>query len=40
MDLWHLNNMKVILTLWTMNYADCVPFSCIDSLNIVHNQAN
>ena len=26
MHLWHLNNMKVILTLWTLNYVDCVPF--------------
>ena len=26
MDLWHLNNMKVILTLWTLNCVDCVPF--------------
>ena len=35
MDLWHLNKMKVILTLWTMNYAFfCVPFSCIDSFQV------
>ena len=26
-------NMKVILTLWTLNYIDCVPFSFSDSLN-------
>ena len=31
-DLWHLNNMKDILTLWTLNYVDYVPFSCIISL--------
>ena len=37
MDLW---NFKVILTLWTLNYVDCVPFSCIDSFHIVHNWAN
>ena len=37
MDLWHLNNMKVILTLWTLNYVDCVPFSWIDSFHIAQN---
>ena len=26
MDLWHLNNMKVILTHWTLIYGDCVSF--------------
>ena len=26
MDQWHLNNKKVILALWTMNYGDCVSF--------------
>ena len=32
MDLGHLNNMKVILTLQTLNFAElCVPFSCINS---------
>ena len=40
MDLWYLNNMKVISILWTLNYVDCVPFSCIDSFHIVHNWAN
>ena len=40
MDLWHLNNMKVILTLCTLNYVVCGPFSCIDSFHIVHNPAN
>ena len=41
MDLWHSNNMKVILpnfakdhyfwTFWTLwNYVDCIPLSCID----------
>ena len=25
LDLWHINNSKVILTLWTLNYVDCVP---------------
>ena len=31
MDQWHLNNVKVILTLWTLNVAElCIPFSCID----------
>ena len=29
-DLWHLNN--IILTLWMLNYVDCVPFSFICSL--------
>ena len=24
MDLWHWNNTKVISTLWTLNYGDCV----------------
>ena len=36
MDQWHLNYMKVILTLWTLNYLECVSFS----LHIVHNRAN
>ena len=40
MDLLHLSNMKVILTFWTLNYVACVPFSCIDSFHILHNQAN
>ena len=32
MDMWHLSNMKVILTIWTLNFAEpCVTFSCIDS---------
>ena len=49
MDLWLLNDMKVILrkfakyhyfwTLWILNYVDCIPFSCIDSFNMAHNQA-
>ena len=39
MDLWHLNNMEVILTFWAINYVDCVPFSCIDSFHIAHNRA-
>ena len=39
-DLWHLNNMKIILTLWTLIYVVCFPFSCIDSFHIVHNQTN
>ena len=49
MDLWHSNNMKVILlkfvknhcfwTFWTLNYVDCIPFHSIDSFHIVHNQA-
>ena len=40
-DLWHSNNIKVILpnfakdhcfwTLWTLNYVDFIPFSCIIS---------
>ena len=34
MDLWYLNNMKVISTLWTLHYFVCVPFSCIDSFHI------
>ena len=28
MDLWHLDNLKVISTLWTLIYGDCVPFLC------------
>ena len=40
MDMWQLNNIKIILTLWTLNYVDFVPSSCIDSFQIVHNQAN
>ena len=39
MDLWHLNNMKVILIFWTLNYVDCVPFSC-NTFHIVHNWVN
>ena len=39
-DLWCLNNMKVILTLWTLNYVDCLPFSCIDSFHVLHNQVS
>ena len=45
MDLWHSNNLKVILpnftkdhcfwTLWTLNYVDCIPFSCIDYFQIL-----
>ena len=44
-DMWHSNNMKVMLpnfakdhcywTLWTRSYVDCIPFSCIDYLQIV-----
>ena len=26
MHLWHLNNMKVILTLQALRYVDCIPF--------------
>ena len=26
MDLSHLNNMKIILTLRALSYVDCVPF--------------
>ena len=40
MNLWHLNSMKVIPTLWTQNYFNCVPFSCIYSFPIVHNRTN
>ena len=32
--------MRVILTLWTLNYVDYVPFSCVDSFHIGHNWAN
>ena len=39
MDLWHLNNMKIILTLWTLNYVDVFLF-CIDSFHIIQNRAN
>ena len=31
---------KVILTLWTLNCIDYVPFSCIGSFHVVYNQAN
>ena len=31
MDLWHLTDMKVVLTLQILNFAQsCAPFSCID----------
>ena len=40
MHLWRLHYIKVILTLWTMNYVDCVHFCCIDSFHIVRNRAN
>ena len=40
MDLWHLNNMKVILTLLALNYVDSVPFLCITFFRIVQNRAN
>ena len=36
MDLWYLNNMKVIWTLLTVNYVDYI----IDSFNSVHNWLN
>ena len=39
MDLWHLNNTKVVLTLWTLNYVDCVPLSCLYYLHNVLSQA-
>ena len=45
MDLWLSNNMKVNLpnfakdnyfwTLWTLNYVDCIPFSCIGYFEIL-----
>ena len=38
--MWHLNKIKVALTLWTLNYVDCVPFSCIHSFHIVLSRAN
>ena len=31
--------MNVILTLWTVNNGNRVPFSCLDSLYVIHNQA-
>ena len=37
MNLWHLNNIKVILTLQTPPYVDCIPLFCIDSFHIVHH---
>ena len=40
MDLWTLNNMEIIVTLWTLNYVDCVSFSYIDSFHIVRNRSN
>ena len=40
-DLLHfLNNIKVILTLLTLNDVDFVPFSCIDYFHIVRNSKN
>ena len=38
MDLWHINNMKVIVTFRTLNYVDFVPISCTDSFYVVHNR--
>ena len=48
-DLWLSNNIKIILrnfakelcfwTIWTPNYVDCIPFSYINSFQMVHNQA-
>ena len=38
MDLWLVNNMNVIITVWALNC--CVPFSCIDSSHTAHNRAN
>ena len=38
MDLWHINNMKVIVTFRTFNYVDFVPISCTDSFYVVHNR--
>ena len=45
MDLWHSNNVKDILpnfaknhcfwNFWTLNYVDCIPFSCIDYFQIL-----
>ena len=32
-DLWHLNNMNFILTLWSLNYVVCIPFFCINQGN-------
>ena len=44
-NLWHFNNMKVILpnfaknhcfwTLSTLNYVNCIPFSCIDYFQVL-----
>ena len=35
MDLWLLSDMKVILTLQILNFAEfCAPFSCIDSFTV------
>ena len=44
-DLWHSNSMKVIFpnfardhcfwTHWTLNYVDCIRFSCIDYFQIL-----
>ena len=28
-----------VWTLWTLNYVDSIPFSCIDSLHMAYNQA-
>ena len=28
-----------VFSLWTLNYVDCVPFSCIDHIHKAHNQA-
>ena len=49
MNLWHLNNVKVILlncakdysfwTLWTLSYGDFIPFFYIDFFHLGYNQA-
>ena len=49
MDLWHSNNMKVILpnfatdhcfwTLWTL-YVDCFHFSCVYSISFLETWLN
>ena len=36
----NLRNLKVILILQSLNYADCVPFSCILSILFTIEQSN
>ena len=35
-----INESVKFISYLTLNYGDCVPFSCIDSFHIIHNLAN